>query len=117
MSYAFGPNNEPDYVGDLLLWCSDLDYCVEKRTITNATGLAREYVVGEALDGTDIETITETDVDGILLTPSGESIANGASFDAAVLVRGPAVIDMDEVVLNGLTKRILRMEPRRGCRR
>ncbi len=98
MTQAFGPNTEPNYLGDLLLWCSDLSYCVEKGTLVGEAA-ARTYLVGECIDSSDNKlAATEAAVDRILL----EEIAVGAaeSVSVAYLVRGPAIIDMDQVVLD-----------------
>jgi len=98
--------NEQNYVGDLVKYETPLQFCRIATVIPQNIAETTDWSVGQVLDGvTDTPSVpvkeasTGSDVDGVLLTNvSAEEIVAG-DVPVVCLVRGPAVIDSDQLVV------------------
>ena len=89
--------------GEWLKWMAERRYCLEIMVIEGVTGIA--LVRGDLLeDGTGVKKITVTAATGancnaILMEPVSAA-ENTADCSRLCMVRGPAVIDSDKVVMS-----------------
>jgi hypothetical protein len=83
-------------LGDLLINEYHPGYCRESKTVANATGSEVTLVVGAPLDDNVMETAAGiAGCDGLVMQKT--VIPNGESRKIPVLVRGPAIINTDEL--------------------
>ena len=96
-------STEVGYNGEWLKWLIDRDFCLSTMVIEGVSGIA--LVRGDLLEpGTGSKLITVTAATGancsaILMEPVSVT-ENEADCNRLCLVRGPAVIDSDTVVMS-----------------
>ena len=95
-------------IGDVLVWEADRKYCVEEWLIENAVASEVTFVVGVTLEpGTSATTQkipcgTAANADSILLEKVTVAASSNSSL-ASVLIRGPAVVNGDNLDYNSQT--------------
>lgn len=81
-------------IGDIVVDEYSPIFCREEKTITNSSGAVMDLVPGHPMDDNVPEVAgNEAQVDGILM--ERVYLEDGQSAKAAVLVRGPCVINKD----------------------
>jgi len=95
-----GQTPKTDYtaIGDIVVNEYSPVFCRETKTITNSSGAVMDLVPGTPMDD-NVPVIdgTEANTDGLLL--ERVYLENGEVAKAAVLARGPAVINQDAIPL------------------
>lgn len=87
--------------GDILKWSVDERYCIESLTLETPTNYVMGMVLEPGAPTTDKKlAVVAANVDSISLSNADATSADVA--DQPVLVRGPAIVDEDQLDYNAL---------------
>jgi len=93
---------ENSYAGDWLLDYFSAGYCFEQLTVAQQAGQVGDMESGQVLQLESegyVECVTGTTADAILVTSIPEADLQAGDVEALCLVRGPAVIDEQEIII------------------